>query len=91
MGAADFHRPGDFNRICDRCGAKRKASDTAKQRDGYIVCVDSCFDVHDSITHPQNHVRGIADKQSVPQPRPEPATDNFAAAVTWDDTLKAYV
>jgi hypothetical protein len=91
MGRADYLARHDFNRICDRCGAKRKASDTAKQRDGYIVCADGCFDVHDSISHPQNYVRGIADKQSVPNPRPEPAADTFAAVLTWDDTLKAYV
>jgi hypothetical protein len=90
MGRADLLKRSDFNRICDRCGAKRKASDTAKQRDGYIVCADTCFDVHDSISHPQNFVRGIADKQSVPDPRPE-ATDTFAAVLTWDDTTKSYI
>lgn len=91
MGRSDYHKPGSFNRICDRCGAKRKADDTAKQADGYIVCTDGCFDKHDSVSHPQNFVRGIADKQSVPNPRPEPATDTFATVLTWDDTLKAYV
>ena len=89
MGRADHLVRGDFNRICDRCGCKRKASDTAKQRDGYIVSTDGCFDVHDSISHPQNFVRGIADKQSVPNPRPE-ATDAFVSVPTWDDTTKSY-
>lgn len=63
---------GDFNRICDRCGFKYKASDTRKEWTGLIVC-DRCWEVR----HPQEFIRGIPDKQAAPEPRPE-AADNFS-------------
>jgi hypothetical protein len=43
MGQADYFKPRDFNRICDRCGRKVKASETFKERAGWIVCGD-CHD-----------------------------------------------
>jgi len=81
MGRADFYRAGSFNRICDRCGAKRKAEDTRKEWTGLIVCLE-CWDPR----HPQDYVRGVHDQQKVPDPRPEPA-DVFLnpGDVTADD------
>ena len=71
MGAADFYKPGSWNRICDRCGFKRKAEDTRKEWTGLIVCRDGCLDVR----NPQDFVRGGHDRQRVPDPRPEAADD----------------
>lgn len=67
-----YYRAGDFNRICDMCGFKRKASDTAKAWNGMIVCRDTCLDVR----NPQDFVRGVADHQGVHDARPE-AADAF--------------
>lgn len=62
------YRPGDFYRICDRCGAKKRASETAKEWNNLMVCTDGCFEER----HPQDFVRGRVDRQRVPDPRPEP-------------------
>lgn len=67
MGRADYYRPGDYNRICDICGFKRKASDTAENWRGEIVCADTCFENR----HPQDFVRGRYDDQRVNKPRPD--------------------
>ncbi len=67
MGRADFYRQGDFNRICDRCGVKIKASDTKEEWTGLIVCSDGCFEER----HPQDFVRGRYDEQRVYKPRPD--------------------
>lgn len=66
MGRADYLREGDFNRICDRCGFKWKASDTAKEWQGQITC-PQCWEPR----HPQDHVRGRRDKQKPPWTRPQ--------------------
>jgi hypothetical protein len=55
--------------ICDRCGLERWASELRKEWTGYMVCADTCWEPR----HPQEHVRGVADKQSPPWVRPEPA------------------
>lgn len=60
--------PGDFWRICDRCGRKIRQSETRKTWDGLWVCPDDW-----EPRHPQDFVTGKTDKQSVPEPRPEPA------------------
>ena len=85
-GRADFLRVGDFNRICDRCGAKRKASHTRKEWTGYIVCEDGCFETR----HPQDFVRARADRQAVQDPRPD-HSQNMNAAITippWPFSLQ---
>lgn len=81
MGRADFHKPGDFNRICDLSGFKVKASETRLQWDGLIVRKES-FDSR----HPQDFVKGKRDNQTVPRARPE-GTDTFLGPtdVTEDD------
>lgn len=65
-GRADFYRHGDFNRICDRCGFKYKASRTRKEWNGLIVC-DKCYEPR----HPQDFVKGVKDRQAARDPRPE--------------------
>lgn len=67
MGRADCLREGDFNRHCDRCGFKYKASETRKEWNGLIVC-PKCYEPR----QPQDFVRGRRDRQSVPDPRPDP-------------------
>jgi hypothetical protein len=74
--------PGDFWRICDRCGLKVRQSKTRKTWDNLWTCAATCWEPR----HPQDFVKGKADKQSVPEPRPE-ATDYFLSdnEVTAED------
>jgi hypothetical protein len=67
MGRSDYFKKGDFNRICERCGFKMKASETRKEWTGQIVCADGCWEAR----HPQEFVRGRRDRQRVPLPRPD--------------------
>ena len=82
MGQADYYAHGDFNRICDRCGFKYKASQTRKEWTGLIVC-HKCWEPR----HPQDFVRGRRDRQSVPYPRPEPSQDTLVGvdAILFED------
>jgi hypothetical protein len=59
--------PGDFWRICDRCGFKVRSSRTAKEWTGLMVCRDTCFETR----HPQDFVRAAHDRQVVRDARPE--------------------
>lgn len=59
--------PGDFYRICDRCGFKMRASQTFRTWDNLYVCVED-FETR----HPQDFVRGRKDRQVAPNARPEP-------------------
>jgi hypothetical protein len=78
MGAR-FWRAGDYWRVCDVCGFDYRASETLKRWDGLIVCHDDW-----EPRHPQDFVRGRADRQRVHEPRPQP-TDTFV------DTFRNYV
>lgn len=60
--------PGDFKRVCDRCGSIFRSSQTLKTWDGLWVCRED-FESR----HPQDFVRGRKDIQNVPDPRPESA------------------
>lgn len=82
MGRADYFKPGDFNRICDKCGFKRKASETREEWNGLIVCSDGCFEER----HPQDFVRGKYDDQRVEKPRPDTEPEFWAPTdITADD------
>jgi len=82
MGRYDYYAPGDFNRICDQCGLKRKASDTVELWNGLIVCADDCFETR----HSQDFVRGRYDDQRVDKPRPDPEPTYLSPTdVTADD------
>lgn len=59
--------PGDFWRICDRCGFRYRSSQTFRTWDGLFVCRED-FETR----HPQDFVRGRKDLQNVPNARPEP-------------------
>lgn len=69
--------PGDFYRICDRCGSKMRASQTSRTWDGLYVCAED-FESR----HPQDFVRGRKDVQSVPDARPEPVNNIIGPLTT---------
>lgn len=66
MGRADFFVKGAHNAICDRCGEKRKSYDLRLEWTNLLVCSE-CYEPR----HPQQYVKGRADRQAVPNPRPE--------------------
>lgn len=74
-------RSGDYNVICDYSGFKVFAKDCRMTWDGFLVRKDLW-----EPRQPQDFVKGVKDKQSVPIARPE-ADDNFLTAneVTSDD------
>lgn len=74
------HRHGPRG-ICMRCGFDYALSQLRKEWTGFFVC-DGCYDRR----HPQDFVRGVADRQAVRNPSPEPA-DVFVdvGVVTPDD------
>lgn len=75
------YRAGDHWRICDECGWKVRASETRKRWDGLIVCLPD-FEMR----HPQDFVRGRADRQRVASPRPDPTPAYISPGdVTADD------
>lgn len=63
--ADDFHE-GDFYRLSDRTGRKVRASQTRQEWTGRIVEKD-WWDPR----QPQDFVRGLHDRQTVPRPRPD--------------------
>ncbi|NIW96980.1 MAG: hypothetical protein GWN13_01800 [Phycisphaerae bacterium] len=77
----DKYRPGDYYIQCDYSGFKIRRSQAKKKWDGLLV--DRRFW---EIRHPQDFVRGIKDRQAVPDPRPE-GDDTFLSTneVTQDD------
>lgn len=76
---------GDHNVICDRCGFKKKRSECRKEWTGLLVC-KKCWEPR----HPQDFVKARADKQGVPDPRPDTqdafGTTAIKAAASKDDT-----
>lgn len=77
------YRPGDFWRICERTGFKVLASRTSKEWTGEIV-----RDLSWEARHPQDMVRGRADNQTVPDPRP-PGRDVFQGGAITSLTAEA--
>ena len=77
----DEYVHGDHNVICDRSGFKVKASQTRMEWNGLRVRIEDW-----EPRHPQDFVRGRADRQTVADARPEP-TDVFLETneVTADD------
>ena len=58
---------GQWNCICDRCGFQFKARQLRTEWTGLRVCRD-CWEPR----HPQDFVKGKADRQAPPWVRPEP-------------------
>lgn len=61
-----YHK-GKWNVVCDRCGFEFHNSELRKEWTGLMVCSQD-FDKR----HPQDFVRGVHDRQSVPWVRPDP-------------------
>jgi len=72
MGKRDFYKKGDHNVICDRCGAKFKASECKMEWDNLFVCKYGCWEERQT----QDFVRGIEDDPSVTISRPR-GTNTF--------------
>ena len=79
MGDADHYKHGDYNAICDKCGFKYKASQLRKTWDNLMVCKKDW-----EPRQPQDFVKGVKDKQTVPWARPEPE-NVFVDNVSADD------
>lgn len=79
--ANEYAKPGGAWGICDRCGFKYRLSDMKKEWTGLMVCRED-YDIR----HPQEYIRGHADRPAVRNARPE-QSDRFLTAneVTWDD------
>ena len=79
----DHYEFGGFYRLCQRCGFRRRNYETKKEWTGLIVCEDTCWEPK----HSQDNVRGIKDRQRVPDPRPEPADDFLSENEVTRDSL----
>lgn len=75
MGKRDYFRSGDYNVLCDRCGAKFKASEceldsSSAATSDYNLFV--CYYCKDEL-NPQDFVRGLVDDQRAPIVRSRPS------------------
>jgi len=69
MGRSDFYDHGNHNMICQKCGQKYKRSEMREQWDHSWVC---WYDYEER--QPQDLLRGLPDRQSIEDPRPEGIT-----------------
>lgn len=81
MGKRDYYKKGDYNVICDRCGAKFKASECAMEWDNLFVCKQYCWEER----QPQDFVRGRVDDQTVPIARVRGEPKFITDSVTPED------
>lgn len=65
----DYFALGDYNAICDRCGAKRKASALTKDWQGFMLC-GRCWEPR----HPQDFTRARPGAEPAPVPFVRPAS-----------------
>ncbi len=77
--SANYYKRDDFNRICDMCGFKVKASNTRKQWNNLIVCKN-----HWEAQNSQDFLRGKVDKQWVVDARPD-SEPSFPDRITATD------
>ncbi len=78
---------GSWNVICDRCGEKFKATQLRQEWTGLMVC-QGCWEPR----HPQDFLRTVPDRMSVPYTRPRPAdtfiyTYNSVGMSTINETM----
>ena len=74
----DYFAPGDWNAICDGCGAKLKASSLRKDWQGFMKCTP-CWEPR----HPQDFVRARQGAEPAPVPFVRsPGEPTFAAFCT---------
>ena len=80
MGKRDYFAIGDYNAICDRCGAKFKASECKMEWDNLFVC-QWCWEER----QPQDFVRGVKDDQRVPIARTRGTLQFITDQITPED------
>jgi hypothetical protein len=73
MASNNYWASGEWNFICELCGAKRKSKDGVKTWDGHYVCSS-----HKEVRNPQDFVRGVRENLTVPWSRP-PTDDQFVS------------
>ena len=66
-----WFKSGSWNAICDICGEKHKAEKLLTRWDGLKTC-SACWEVR----HPQELIRPIKERNSVPWTRPRPEDDS---------------
>lgn len=71
------YKSGSWNWICDVCGFKYKAEQALNRWDGLKVC-SSCWEMR----HPQELIRPIKERNSVPWTRPRPESDGSDETIT---------
>lgn len=71
---------GQHNALCQRCGFKFKSRELRLEWTNLRVC-EGCLDHR----HPQDFVKGKADRQAPAWVSPEPADTFIEAQVEWDD------
>jgi len=82
MGTERFYKPGSFYRICDRTGFAIRAERTRTEWNNLIVS-DRVWEAR----QPQDFVKGVADNQNVPFPRPrQPNPDLNTRIAEFDAT-----
>lgn len=68
------YRQGDYKVVCDKSGLTAYASECRMQYNNLFVRKDFYVE-----RQPQDFVKSIPDKQSVPIPRPKSSTTTFVA------------
>lgn len=79
------YKHGQWAVICDRCGFRFHSGQLRREWTGLRVCsgaaTNNCWEPR----HPQDFVRGKADRQAPPWVRPEPEDNESApSAPDWD-------
>jgi len=78
------YNKGDWIAVCDSCGRYFKASSLRKRWDGFMVCTDDW-----EPRHPQDYVRGKAEKQTPPWTRSKPG-DSFVIECTTRSSIVGF-
>lgn len=76
MGTERFYKPGSFYRIDDRTGMAVRAERTRSEWNNLIVS-DRVWEAR----QPQDFVKGVADNQTVPYPRPRQPNPSVSSRV----------
>lgn len=69
MTTPSYFVPGQWNFVCDLCGAEGKSGEAVKTWNGLYTCSH-----HKEVRNPQDFLRGVKDDQSVPWSRTNPLT-----------------
>jgi len=80
MGKRNYYKKGDYTVYCDRSGFMRKASQCRMQWNGLLVAKEFFEE-----RQPQDYVKGLKDKQTVPICRPQNIVYLEAGDVTPED------